>query len=481
MQDHDSELQRLTSEIASLRAENQRQQLLIDSLKRRNDDLLRQRAAIHRSATWKAMAPFRRLGTLTERYRIQLRATMTPDLVSGPAQLSQQPGILIVDATLPVPDRDSGSLDVWYQIRLFQSMGFQVAFLPMEQRAGYEQYTDRLNQIGVHYLSPSPEMPPERLLSKVPGQFDHIQFNRIDTAKRFLWLVRKCAFRSKIIFNTVDLHFLREEREQAHGGSRDGARSKAQRRRDELACINAADATIVLSDVEGKLLASIAPRARVFVIPFARSVGGRPRPFAGRQGALFVGGFLHSPNVDAVKWLAADIWPKVRQLLPDAELQIVGSNPLPEMLQLHDANAGINLRGFVADIDEVLSRVRLTVAPLRFGAGIKGKVAMSLAAGVPCVVTPVAAEGMGLTDGKDVLIASDANGLAQAIVRAYQDETVWTALSAGGQDIIKSRYSLQCVGEHYLNLARALAVRIPDGAAAAVKGLDPGAWAYQPH
>jgi glycosyltransferase involved in cell wall biosynthesis len=270
------------------------------------------------------------------------------------------------------------------------------------------------------------------------------------------------ALRMLVLYST--LHFLREEREAALNGSQEKAQAAAQRRQDELCCITASDATIVLSEAEGRLLSALAPSAAIHVIPFVRVASDVVAPFDERTGVLFVGGFLHAPNIDAVNWFVTDIWPKVRRALPTATLEIVGSNVSSEIRNLDSPQRGILVRGFVQDLDPVLSRVRLTVAPLRFGAGIKGKVATSLAAGVPCVATPIASEGMEVADGESILVGQSAEEFAAAIVRVHEDAAIWASLSKGGQTVIREHYSSERIGQLFLDIARSVGVAVPDGA-----------------
>jgi glycosyltransferase involved in cell wall biosynthesis len=159
----------------------------------------------------------------------------------------------------------------------------------------------------------------------------------------------------------------------------------------------------------------------------------------GRAGLLFVGGFRHTPNLDAVRWLVTEILPRVRARRPDAELHVVGSDLPAELRAL--GGAGVHWHGFVADLGPLLQACRLSVAPLRFGAGVKGKVNQALAAGLPVVATTCAVEGMGLVDGVDALVADSAEAFADAIVRGYTDDALWVRLAAGGLENTRRHFS----------------------------------------
>ncbi len=227
-------------------------------------------------------------------------------------------------------------------------------------------------------------------------------------------------------------------------------RRAADARRKELFLIENSDATIVVSDAELGRLKQIMPGAPVFHIPLIRDIPGRVNGFAPRADIALVGHFLHAPNPDAALVFAAAIWPRVHKALPDARFRMIGAG-WPAAMPPPPGD-GIDLVGHVADMGATLERLRLTVAPLRFGAGAKGKIVTSLAHGVPCVATPIAAEGMGFTDGVNLLIASDFDQFAGHVVALYSDEgAMGAALSRGPclretEPFIRARRSI--IGPH---------------------------------
>jgi glycosyltransferase involved in cell wall biosynthesis len=154
-------------------------------------------------------------------------------------------------------------------------------------------------------------------------------------------------------------------------------------------------------------------------------------PLAGRAGVCFVGGFRHPPNADGIRWYVDTTWPLVLREVPDAKLYIVGSHMPPEIRALGERQ-GVEAVGFVADLADFLDRRRASVAPLRYGAGAKGKVAGSLAQGLPVACTTVAAEGMGLKPGENVLVGDTPEALAAHVVELLRDDARWLALSDAG-------------------------------------------------
>ena len=162
-----------------------------------------------------------------------------------------------------------------------------------------------------------------------------------------------------------------------------------------------------------------------------------------RQGIVFVGSFNHPPNSDAVQFYARDILPRLRVALPGVVTSIIGADPPAALTAL--AAPDLVFAGYVPDLDEWFDRCRLSVAPLRYGAGVKGKVNTSMAYGVPVVATPVAVEGMHLCSGVDVMVADKAEEFVTAIVRVYREPELWERLSEGGYANIERYFSARTV------------------------------------
>lgn len=360
--------------------------------------------------------------------------------------------ILIIDACTPTPDQDSGSVDMINYMRILNGLGYRVSFVPETDLQHAGRYTRALQAIGVECLHDPYVRSIDSLLASRGQDFDAVILVRVTTAGPWIERVRAACPRAKIIFDTVDLHFLRERRraelETGHPESKEAERFKQL----ELQVIARADATIVVSPIERDLLAIEAPGARVHVIPILREIPGRAVGHAPRRGILFVGGFRHPPNIDAMLWLQAEIWPAIRARRPDIELSIVGSNLnlAPEIATLD--GDGIRVLGYVADIDALFATARLSIAPLRYGAGQKGKVVSSLSHGVPCVLTSVAAEGLGLADDEGMLVADDPIAFADAAVRVYEDAELWEHLSMAGLAGVEREFSIEANRERIIRL-----------------------------
>jgi glycosyltransferase involved in cell wall biosynthesis len=252
--------------------------------------------------------------------------------------------------------------------------------------------------------------------------------------------VRRCCPDARIIFNAGDVHHLRIDREARLTDPRLAARA-ADAKEKETFLVRNTDATIVVSDVELQYLNKLVPGANVIHVPLIRDIPGSTKGYAERADIAFVGYFLHPPNPDAVQLFVSAIWPRVKAALPDVRLKLIGAF-WPQQIP-RPSGPGIEMVGHVQDLGAALEKLRLTVAPLRFGAGAKGKIVSSLSHGVPCVATPIATEGMGLVDGVSVLVADRTDLFAQKVIAAYRDEALWNRLSAGGLEAVRRNHSFE--------------------------------------
>jgi hypothetical protein len=352
-----------------------------------------------------------------------------------------QPVVVVIDGVYPRPDRDSGSLDAVNYMKIFHMLGYQVSFIADTEFHIASCYRGQLEAMGVHCVCPPAYSSVENFLSTQGKLIDICFLSRVWSGGRYFEAVRLNCPQAKVVFNTVDMHHMREER---------GARLKRDRRalniamgtrERELYLAQLADATIVVSHIEAQFIKETLPGALVFTVPPIRDCPGGRNPFRARAGIGFIGGFLHDPNVDAVRYFLDGIWPRIQDRLPGAKFHIIGSNMPKDIASRCDP--GLIPVGYVPDLAPHLEKLRITVAPLRYGAGAKGKILSSLAHGVPCVASDVAAEGMGLTDGENILIGHTAESFATHVVELYQNEQRWMLLSDAGVALIARDYSFE--------------------------------------
>ncbi len=378
--------------------------------------------------------------------REALARQLPANTVPTPALLHRsQKQILIIDAGTPRPDHDSGSLRLVNLMRLLREEGAHVVFLPADRHRA-EPYATQLQNLGVEtWHAPFAARPPAWLREHGP-RFDAAMISRHYVASEFLPLLRAHAPQARLIFDTVDLHYLRERRGAELAADPALARAAERTRALELGVIAASDVTLVVSDIERDLLRIDAPNSRVELLSNLHRIAGPGLPFAQRRDLVFVGGFRHPPNVDAVRWFVSDAFPSIRMRLPDVRFHCIGSHTPPEIEALV-ASPGVTVHGHLADIDPYMDGGRIAVAPLRYGAGVKGKINLSMAHGQPVVATACAVEGMHLRDGEDVLVADDPQAFADAVVRLYEDQALWNALARNGLDSVARNFSLDAARE----------------------------------
>jgi GT2 family glycosyltransferase/glycosyltransferase involved in cell wall biosynthesis len=346
--------------------------------------------------------------------------------------------ILIVDAYTPTPDQDSGSLRMVNLMHLLREAGYAIAFMP-ENLAHMGAYTRALQALGVEALYHPFVSSPVTWLREHGHTLDAVLLSRHYVATNYVGAVRLYAPQARLIFDTVDLHFLREERAAALDGNVEFARHAARTKVQELRLMRETDITVVVSAAEKRLLEAELPNARIEVLSNVHAIHGSRRPFAERRDLVFVGGFQHPPNIDAVCWFVGQVMPLLREKGPAPLLHVIGSKVPSEVLDLTADD--VIVHGFVADIAPHMNDCRLSIAPLRYGAGVKGKVNMAMSYGLPVVATSIAVEGMHVRPGIDVMVADTAIEFAAAIERAYGDPLLWQTLSGNGLANVREHFS----------------------------------------
>jgi GT2 family glycosyltransferase len=368
--------------------------------------------------------------------------------------------LLFIDATTPTPDQDSGSIDIFNIMSLCRALGYVVNFIPEDNLAYIDGYSAELQRRGIQVLYRPYVTSIADYLTSFGDHYDAVMILRPQVASKTIGLVRKYLPSAKVIFNTVDLHFLRLERQYQVEPS-DKLRTECQRMKElELSLMRQADVTTVISEYEYDYLKAIDSELNIFCLPFSRSVAKDVNPFDVRSGVLFVGGFQHPPNVDAIKYFCQDIWPLVKKKLPEAGLHVVGSNCPNEVKSL--ASDDIVVHGFVEDLTELTQAVKVNVVPLRYGAGIKGKLGGAMAVGLPSVSTNLGAEGMGLSeDEKEVLIADTPQEFAEKIIRLYLDRSIWAKLSQASLIFAESKWGLDALQTNISGLFKSVGIGLP--------------------
>ncbi|HEX7312851.1 MAG TPA: glycosyltransferase [Pyrinomonadaceae bacterium] len=345
--------------------------------------------------------------------------------------------VAVIDDRIPTPDRDAGSARMLGILRALNEWCHPVFITTSKQV--WPEYEKMLWREGVETASALDL----RRLMKERG-FRATIVSRPEVAEGVLKTIRRADPRAKVIFDTVDLHFVRLAREAELSGDRALAREAERYRKVETRLARASDLVWFASSTDMEALAREAPGLPSAVVPTIHRAHDAGLPFASREHLLFVGNFRHRPNEDGVRFFIREVLPKVREELPGVELLLVGDAAPQEFSQLSEQ--GVRLLGYVPDLDPLFARARVFVAPIRFGAGIKGKIGEALAYAVPVVTTPVGAEGMSLRDGEEALIADTAAGFATAVVRLYRDECLWRRLASNAHAHVERHFSPRVVG-----------------------------------
>lgn len=353
---------------------------------------------------------------------------------------------LVVDQEAPRPSRDAGSRRMFHLLEALVELGWKVVFSTPEPISAEEERVDLLGGIGVECLCRPFVRSLASHLRRRGGEYDVVLLSRPAVAARWLQRIRHRCRRALVVYDTVDLRWRRLEGRDRQAGSRP-SREARRSRELELGLVRRADRVTVTSPVEEGVLQGECPGARIVRVPTYYAPSDAVPAWEERAGLLFVGGFRHAPNRDAARWLLEEVLPLVRRELGPIPVQLVGEEPPSELLGLADPGA---FTGAVDDLEPYWRRARVSVAPLRWGAGLKGKVHESLARGVPCVVTRVAAEGFDAVADRELLIGEDAAGLARAVVSVYRDRNRWQRISEAGLARVREGYGWRSFREAVL-------------------------------
>lgn len=343
-----------------------------------------------------------------------------------------------IDDTVPTPEQDAGSNAALQHMIALQHLGYKVTFIPSDNMARLDPHTRALEKIGIECLYAPYFWSVEEVLRKAPVAPDLVYMHRFSNASRYAAMVRERFPKCRLVYNVADVHFLREEREAELTGDV-GKRAKAANlRKRELAAMQLVDCVIVHSPVEAELLRASAPDVKVEVVPWAVEARPTAVPFAKRAGYGFVGGYRHPPNVDAVLHFVDEIMPLLT-VPPDQRFSVIGSLMPEKIARLHGPT--IDVRGHVPVLADALHPLRCTIAPLRYGAGIKGKVLESFAHGLPCVMSEIAAEGLPLEGDLTWLVAHSPEEFAEKLERVLEDEAWNERLARMGGEMVGKTFS----------------------------------------
>jgi O-antigen biosynthesis protein len=345
----------------------------------------------------------------------------------------QQENLLIIAPELPRYDWNSGDLRLFSILKILVK-NYRIYYMPYGLLPGAQKYISELEVIGVNVL------PPDTLM---PGLFKQKQFKAAILefyymAEYFLPRIKLLQPGCRVIVDTVDVHFLRVMMMRRVTGNLAALGNDAENKKRELSVYSQADVVVTVTEDDGRALTDECPTINLQVIPNIHEIVPPIAPAKG-AGLIFVGGFYHPPNIDAVLYFCREVLPLVRKRVPDVRVTIVGSNPPPEVLALRDKD--VDVTGFVPSTTPYLHASRVSIAPLRFGAGMKGKIGEAMAHGVPVVTTSVGAQGMGLQHGVNVMIADEPESFATAVEKLLSDTGLSGRIKKNAMEHLSRNYS----------------------------------------
>ena len=363
---------------------------------------------------------------------------VAPDLAKDRNILGR---VLFIDAITPQPDRDAGSYAAVQEIRLVQSLGYKVTFLP-ENLAHMGSRTTDLEKMGVEIIVAPFFRTIEEFMRDRGSEFDVIYITRYNVVNNVIGFAREFAPKARIIMNNADLHFLRSLRAALAGNDTAGMAGVPEIRRQELGAMSKVDLVLSYNEVEHSVIQShIDGPLKVMKCPWVVECPEAVPARDVRSGISFLGSFNHHPNVEGIEWFAREVMPLFEASRSGVSLAVYGSGMDSRVEKLE--SEFVDLVGFVEDAADAYDRHMVFVAPLLSGAGIKGKVLMALARGTPCVLSPMAAEGIGLRDGFDCIIVEKPDDWHRAVMSLIDDAKLWSSISQNGRTLARSQFSFE--------------------------------------
>jgi len=360
--------------------------------------------------------------------------------------MNQIQNLLIIGFVWPEPNSSAAGTRMEQLLLLFKEWRWKVTFASPAMES---DFMIDLEAIGVEKKSIA-------LNCSSFDEFIHelnptmVFFDRFLMEEQFGWRVAEICPNALRILDTIDLHCLRLSRQKAFKEKRDfdiNDLLTEEISKREIASILRCDCSIMVSEFEMDLLkntfkidASLLYYLPLLLEPLSKDEIQNWLPFEERKDFIIIGNFLHEPNWNAVQYLKETIWPLIRNEVSEANLLVYGAYPSQKVFQLHQPKEGFHIMGRADDAQEVVSKARVVLAPLRFGAGIKGKLLEAMQCGTPSITTSVGAESMCGDFPWNGFIADNPEDFAAKAVSLYRDKTLWDSAQKNGIQIIEKRY-----------------------------------------
>jgi GT2 family glycosyltransferase/glycosyltransferase involved in cell wall biosynthesis len=359
-----------------------------------------------------------------------------PKRVAEAALRKLRTNVLVFDERIPSPDRDAGSGRMFMILKALAERS-HVVFVPFNRPQGIE-YERALWKEGIETAE---AVDYARLLKSRDVQA--VVLSRPLIAEAMLPRIRRLNKKVTIVFDMVDAYFIRLGRESQISGDAQVSQTAKHYRKLEKRLARASDLVWCNSSEDKRAMEAEAPGKRIEVIPTIHAIHSPGKSFEERRDLLFVGNLAHSPNGDAVHFFMRDIYPIVQQSLPEAKLFIVGDNVPAEVLAY--ASDRVQVTGYLPDIEPLLQGCRVFIAPLRFGAGVKGKIGEAMSYALPVVTTSIGAEGFGLVNERSAMIADTPEAFAAAVARLYSEKQLWQSLARNSQRHVAENFTPEVI------------------------------------
>ncbi len=367
--------------------------------------------------------------------------------------------LLIIGKVWPEPNSSAAGSRMMELIDLLKRGGYAITFATS---ASDSSYAVNLADYGVNPVRV--EMNSSTFNDFIRElQPDVVMFDRFMTEEQFGWrVVEECPNAIRIL-DTEDLHCLRAARQNAWKSGQKfepEMLSEEEVSKREIASIYRCDLSLIISEFEFELLQNQfrVPEDLLYYLPFLMKQlpESSPITFEDRSDFVSIGNFLHEPNWNAVLWLKEEIWPLIHHQLPNAKLNIFGAYPTQKVHQLHNPKEGFWVHGRAESAKEVISRARVLLAPLRFGAGLKGKLADAMRFGTPSVTTSIGAEGIEKLNNWPGSVRDDPIQFAKSAIELYQNSQKWRAAQTQGFKLLKQKFDKEKFEVDFLNRLTAL-------------------------
>ncbi|HZW76832.1 MAG TPA: glycosyltransferase [Flavobacteriaceae bacterium] len=354
--------------------------------------------------------------------------------------------LLIIGHQFPEPKTTAAGFRMMQLIQLFRTNDFEIIFATSAAPTAFSEDLDNAN-VRVEEISLNDSLFDQQIRKWAP---DVVLFDRFMTEEQFGWRVAANIPEAIRILDTEDLHFLRRGREAAVKENEEVPNLFTDLAKRELASIFRCDLSLIISEAEMDLLSEEfkVPEEILFYLPICISTQFSPNSFEDRNHFAFVGNMQHAPNLDAVKQLRK-IWPTIRKILPEAECHIFGAYFPKQLLDLHRPDLGFIIKGWIDNVAGVYESYRVLVAPIRFGAGLKGKIIEAFSYGMPVVTTEMGAEGISgkLPFGGSIV---DEKDFAKAATQLFSSKETWETSQKYGLKIIEERFNANPFNHHFL-------------------------------